>query len=140
MTVARSLKPRRWIATRKALWAALAMTIAVATGCTTSPVRRNVLVLIADDLGAEQPIATKPFLFKLAECGLTFENAWATPTCSPTRATLLVGQYPFRHGITDQLAPEDVGLDPAFVTLPEALHEDVRAALIGKWHLGVGPD
>ena len=58
---------------------------------------RNVLVIVADDLGkdilelygqtADQ--ALTPTIDKLAETGIVFNNFWATPSCSPTRAAAL---------------------------------------------------
>ncbi len=103
--------------------------------------RWNVLVIIADDLGAER-VDTEftPTLTRLKQCGVSFENAWANPTCSPTRAGILTGQHAFRHQITSALAPNDSGLPPDTQTLPKALDSEISTALIGKWHLGGGID
>ncbi|MGH9340177.1 MAG: sulfatase-like hydrolase/transferase [Acidobacteriota bacterium] len=64
----------------------------------------NILFIMADDLGREwissyggEKIST-PNIDKLAQDGLRFTNAYSMPVCTPTRATLLTGQYPFRHG------------------------------------------
>ena len=68
------------------------------------PRKLNILFIMVDDLGPEwisacgsQSIKT-PHIDRLAEGGLRFLNAYSMPQCTPTRATLLTGQYPFRHG------------------------------------------
>jgi arylsulfatase A-like enzyme len=64
----------------------------------------NILFIMADDLGPEwlscyggEEMKT-PNLDGLAEGGMLFNNAYSMAQCTPTRATLLTGQYPFRHG------------------------------------------
>ncbi len=71
------------------------------------PSRPNILFVLVDDLGKEwircygaEGIAT-PNIDALARGGMRFENAWCMPQCTPTRVTLLTGQYPFRHGWTN---------------------------------------
>ena len=69
--------------------------------------RTNILLIIGDDLGVdripmygvgENPPET-PVLASLADTGLLFEQVWSQPTCSPTRATMLTGQFGFRNGV-----------------------------------------
>ena len=67
----------------------------------------NIVLIMVDDLGAEcissygaEDIET-PEIDKLAAGGMRFTNAYSMPQCTPTRATLLTGQYPFRHGWTN---------------------------------------
>lgn len=67
----------------------------------------NILFIMVDDLGKEwincyggEDIKT-PAIDKLAATGMKFNNAWCMPQCTPTRVTLLTGQYPFRHGWTN---------------------------------------
>ena len=67
----------------------------------------NIVFIMVDDLGPEwvssygaEGIDT-PNIDKLAQRGMKFENAYSMPQCTPTRATLLTGQYPFRHGWTN---------------------------------------
>jgi arylsulfatase A-like enzyme len=108
----------------------------------------NVLLVIADDFGLDASPChaagldkpTMPTLRALCASGVVFDNAWATPECSPTRATLISGQYGFR---TDVGAAAD-RLDPATPSLQQQLKTATPAyanAVIGKWHLaGVGSD
>ena len=64
----------------------------------------NILFIMVDDLGKDwiscygaDDIET-PHIDRLAKGGLKFHNAWSMPQCTPTRATLLTGQYPWRTG------------------------------------------
>ena len=66
--------------------------------------RPNLLLIMVDDLGKEwvecygaEGIET-PNINRLAKSGTRFENFYCMPQCTPTRLTLLTGQYPFRHG------------------------------------------
>lgn len=66
--------------------------------------RPNIVFILVDDLGKEwvsaygaEDIST-PNIDALAASGLLFHNAYAMPQCTPSRVTLLTGQYPFRHG------------------------------------------
>lgn len=76
----------------------------IAAGSLRAADRPNIIFAMVDDLGKEwincyggEDIAT-PNVDKLAKTGLLFHNAYSMPQCTPTRATLLTGQYPFRHG------------------------------------------
>jgi arylsulfatase B len=107
----------------------------------------NVLVIVADDLGVDRvgvygvgtdPPPT-PNLDALAADGMRFNQAWATPSCSPTRAALLTGRHGFRTGIGKASSAADgypLALDE--LTLPEVLAHaptPYTSAAVGKWHL-----
>lgn len=74
----------------------------------------NFILMIGDDMGLEtlacyglsKSTAHTPNLDKLAASGIRFDDFWAQPVCSPTRATLLTGQYGFKNGIG---APSSAG-------------------------------
>ncbi|HAF59208.1 MAG TPA: N-acetylgalactosamine 6-sulfate sulfatase [Opitutae bacterium] len=64
----------------------------------------NILFIMLDDLGKEwiscygaEDIET-PNIDALAAGGMKFNNAYSMPQCTPSRATLLTGKYPFRNG------------------------------------------
>lgn len=113
----------------------------------TRPEPPNILLVIADDLGkdasAQYPEGDDPpdtpVLDSLAQQGLVFENAWSSPTCTPTRAGILTGKYGFRTGVLD---PSDA-LDSSETSLHEYIEQYLpsryRSAVIGKWHLTQGP-
>lgn len=104
----------------------------------------NVIVIIADDAGWNDvgyngsEIKT-PNIDLLASKGVRLDRFYVAPTCSPSRAALLVGMPASRIGI---LAPIDgrskKTLPDSIVTLPKALKKQgYQSALIGKWHLGL---
>ncbi len=107
----------------------------------TPPPHPNLVIVLADDFGVDlvgaygegaNPPCT-PTLDLLAEQGLLFRNAWANPTCSPTRAAVLTGRHGFRTGIGSPVTAS--GLQPNMnTTLPEMLDGYANAA-VGKWHL-----
>lgn len=106
---------------------------------------QNIIFILADDLGWAElgcygnTFNETPNLDKLASQGIKFTNAYAAaPVCSPTRASLMTGQFPARVGITDFLAPNSGRLlEPAkYVTINEALAPaGYHSGLVGKWHL-----
>lgn len=104
----------------------------------------NVLLVVLDDVGLDKVGAyglpgapPTPTLDALAARGMRFQNAWATPECSPSRAALLTGRHPRRSGIGGVVSPRDLfGLPESEVTLAERLGQAGYAtALVGKWHL-----
>lgn len=112
------------------------------------PTRRpNVLFILVDDLGKEwiscygaQGIET-PNIDKLASGGMQFENAWCMPQCTPTRITLLTGQYPFRHGWTNHFDVPRWGsgghFDPSLNASFASVLRDAgyATAIAGKWQI-----
>jgi arylsulfatase A len=104
----------------------------------------NIVFILCDDLGWAElscygnTFNETPHLDALARDGMRLTCAYAAaPVCSPTRASLLTGQYPARVGITDYLRANDPKfLSPDHATLPKVLGAaGYASALIGKWHL-----
>ncbi len=104
----------------------------------------NILYIIADDLGWKDvgfhgsDIRT-PTLDALAAKGAKLEQFYAQPMCTPTRAALMTGRYPFRYGLQTAVIPQGhtYGLATDEWLLPQALKEaGYDTAIIGKWHLG----
>ncbi|MCX5684809.1 MAG: sulfatase-like hydrolase/transferase [Planctomycetota bacterium] len=114
----------------------------------TAPRRRlNVLLIVADDLGAGdlgsygcKDIAT-PNLDALAAGGVRFTQFYVNaPICSPSRAALLTGRYPQRAGLVTNASAGKAAMPGDQFTLAEALRgAGYRTALFGKWHLGRDP-
>lgn len=110
----------------------------------------NVVVVLLDDIGVEKlsswgqgdNFAHTPVLDALDSQSVRFERAYATPSCSPSRATLLTGRRSRRTGIGKWIDPEvdDVDLADDEITIPEMLRDAPdpwTSAIIGKWHLSV---
>lgn len=119
----------------------------------------NILLLIADDFGLDRasfdPASPcyaigdvgddppMPNLAALCADGVRFDNAWALPLCSPTRASLLTGRFPYQTGVGYAVTGNGANtpLDLSTPTLPSLLAEHAPAyatANIGKWHLSLG--
>ncbi|MBL7152174.1 MAG: sulfatase-like hydrolase/transferase [Phycisphaerae bacterium] len=131
----------------------------------------NIVFFLADDLGWRDTslygstFYETPNIDALAKRGMMFTNAYAAnPLCSPTRASILTGQYPARIGITspachlqqvvldkslqDKASPRSkwlvanslTRLKRTFHTLAEALIDvGYITGHFGKWHLGPEP-
>jgi arylsulfatase A-like enzyme len=126
------------------------LVLAAAAGALVAPASadppRNILLLIADDMGvdrvgayAEHPDPGRtPVIDSLAANGVLFRNAWSNPVCSPSRAALLTGRHCFRTGFgfgTNWfITPTE--LSPNEVTLPDVLPPAYTSLALGKWHLG----
>jgi len=106
----------------------------------------NIVYIVADDLGWKDvgyhgsDIQT-PNLDILAASGARLEQFYAQPMCTPTRAALMTGRYPFRYGLQTLVIPAgySYGLPADEWLLPQALKEaGYKTAIIGKWHIGHG--
>ena len=107
----------------------------------------NVVLIYVDDLGygdLGSYGATKiktPNLDALASDGIRFTNGHATAaTCTPSRYSLMTGNYPFRQTGTGILPGDAKLIIPQDkVTLPKVFKQaGYQTAVIGKWHLGLG--
>ena len=123
----------------------------------------NVLFILADDLGYHDLGCTgskyyeTPNIDRIASEAMVFTNGYAAcQVCSPSRASIMTGKFPARHGITDWIGAKSgeewrsVGrfnkllpasynhqLEKEYITLPEAMRDaGYKTFFAGKWHLG----
>lgn len=114
------------------------------TDLMTSPASRpNILLIIADDVGkdalngyAEGTLKpSTPHLDSIKNSGLSFDNFWSYPTCSPTRASIITGKFGYRTNVKvvgDQLDLSETSLQEY---INNQTNDSYATALVGKWHL-----
>lgn len=104
----------------------------------------NIIFILADDLGygdlscyAKNRGVNTPNLDKLAESGVRMTQAYASPVCSPTRASLLTGRFPQQVGVYGNYDGAHPGVGPLRDSFPPLLQQvGYRCAWFGKWHQG----
>lgn len=119
----------------------------VVSAAPTPSGKPNIVFIISDDQGLDaspqyslsSDVPSTPNLTALANSGLIFDNAWVSPTCSPTRAALMTGKHSNR---TSVFSPGDA-LPTSETILQSYLKNNAdtsgyASAVIGKWHLGNG--
>ncbi|MAD80639.1 MAG: N-acetylgalactosamine 6-sulfate sulfatase [Planctomycetaceae bacterium] len=155
--------------TRSKLAMSFVLWITASAGAAERP---NVVLFLVDDMGwmDSTPYGSQyyetPNMKRLQRQSMRFTNAYATPLCSPTRASILSGQYSSRHGVTSasghqaalpahasrypaKASPNQQFiypiskryLDPELDTLAEVLRDaGYRTGHFGKWHLGLSQE
>ena len=103
------------------------------------PAHPNIIFILNDDqrydaMGFLDPSIKTPNMDRIAREGVHFRNAFATTAlCSPSRASILTGQYMHNHGIADN----NIKFRPGTFFFPQALQQvGYATAFIGKWHMG----
>lgn len=137
--------------------------ISILVSCTQVEEPKNVLFILADDYGYNDmslhgsDFYETPNIDRIALEGTEFTDGYAAcQVCSPSRASIMSGKFPARHGITDwigaktgedwrkknrfnKLLPAEYthSLNLEYTTLPEAMQEQGYATFFaGKWHIG----
>lgn len=114
--------------------------------CAGQTTRPNIIFIMSDDhtsqaIGAYggrlSGLNLTPNIDKLAAEGIRFENAFCNNSiCTPSRASIISGQYPQTNGVLDL----DIALPEEKQYLPKELKKlGYSTAIIGKWHLHIEP-
>ena len=104
--------------------------------------RPNIVYVLTDDQGMGDlsckgnPYLQTPHLDAFYEQSTRFTDFQVEPTCTPTRAALFSGRFPFEVGVSHTiLKRERLALD--VVTFPQVMQEvGYKNGIFGKWHLG----
>ncbi|MDZ4287086.1 MAG: arylsulfatase [Prosthecobacter sp.] len=104
--------------------------------------RPNILFILTDDQGYGDasvngnPILKTPNIDRLHHEGVRFSDFMVSPTCAPTRSSLMTGRHEFRNGITHTILERE-RLDPKATTIAQVLKTaGYTTGIFGKWHLG----
>ncbi len=106
-----------------------------------APKLRNVIFILSDDhrydfmgFTGRVPGLQTPNMDRLASEGAYLKNAFVTTSlCSPSRASILTGQYAHTHTVVDNKAPAPKDL----IFFPQYLQKaGYQTAFMGKWHMG----
>jgi len=103
----------------------------------------NILFIMADDMGKDATFGfsegsikpNTPNLNAIKNSGLSFNNFWVNPTCTPTRGSIITGKYGFRTGLKwagDQITTSEKILQKF---IKEETNNKYVSAIVGKWHL-----
>lgn len=131
--------------TKLELWAAVLLVAFTAVASQAADRQPNIVHIVADDLGWKDvgfngctEIKT-PNIDALAKGGAKFSQFYVQNMCTPTRACLMTGRFPYRYGLQTIVIPTAAGygLDTSEYLMPQCLGDaGYKTAIIGKWHLG----
>ena len=102
--------------------------------------KRNIIYILIDDMRFDSmscmghPFLKTPNLDKLAAGGVLFNHGYVTTAlCSPSRASILSGQYAHTHGVLNNTTalPQETPIFPALLQ-----KNSYETGFIGKWHMG----
>ena len=106
------------------------------------PEKPNVILIMTDDQGYGDlachgsPYVKTPALDSLYAESIRFTDFHVDPSCSPTRAALLTGNYSSRAGVWHTIGGRSL-LKEGMTTMPEVFSSNgYETAAFGKWHLG----
>lgn len=136
---------------RRGLWGLLLslLVLVASSDAAENPLagkRPNIIVILTDDQGYGDvsahgnPILKTPELDKLHAASRRFTDFRVSPTCAPTRCSLMTGRHEFRSGVTHTIFERE-RMSLKATTFVQLLQKSgYHTGIFGKWHLGDEPE
>jgi len=133
------------------IWLGLLVSLSfIVTTSASAQQKPNVVFILADNVGygdlgpyggGELRGAPTPRIDQLGREGLRLTQYLVEPSCTPSRAALMTGQYSIRNGLSLVIIPGTPYTLPARAFTMGELFKSVgyATAIFGKWHLGIDP-
>ncbi|XP_059170477.1 arylsulfatase B-like [Physella acuta] len=110
----------------------------------SKPASPHILFIVTDDLGwndvgFHNPDIISPNIDALARKGTILNNSYVQPLCSPSRAAIMTGVFPYRYGLSHMVITDrqDVCVPTNMTMFPKILKaHGYSTHMIGKWHMG----
>ena len=116
--------------------------LALLTGTQAHAAAPNIILVITDDQGygdlgcTGNPSVQTPNIDALAAQSVRLTNFHVSPTCAPTRCSLMTGRHEFRSGVTHTINERE-RMALSATTFPKLLQQaGYQTGIFGKWHLG----
>jgi arylsulfatase A-like enzyme len=125
---------------------ALLFTLSAITPCLAANSKPNIIFVLTDDQGYGDagchgnPILKTPNIDKLHSQSVRFTDFQVSPSCAPTRCSLMTGMHEFKSGVTHTIEPYR-NMNKESYTIAQALKSaGYVTGIFGKWHLGLKND
>ena len=136
------MRPIHWMATAVTFWFfAITLSPAIANEDLKGK-RPNIVLVMTDDQGMGDlsclgnEVLKTPNLDRFYEMSTRFTDFHVSPTCAPTRSSLMSGRHEFRNGVTHTIKEREC-MALSTTTFPQLLRRaGYETAIFGKWHLG----
>jgi arylsulfatase A-like enzyme len=113
-----------------------------ADGSSLAGRKPNIILILTDDQGYGDlgrngnPVIKTPNLDKMYDESIHFEDFHTSPTCSPTRSSIMSGKHEFKNGVTHTIFERE-RLSLKTTTIAQVMKSaGYTTGIFGKWHLG----
>ena len=115
---------------------------AAADGNSIAGRKPNIILILTDDQGYGDlgrngnPVIKTPNLDRMYDESIHFEDFHTSPTCAPTRSSIMTGKHEFKNGVTHTILERE-RMSLKSTTIAQVLKSAGYATgIFGKWHLG----